>query len=163
MKAVSEREASRGPGLYFSLLGVETAGIAIILLNGMPIYHEMTRDVSGHTPNPGVLWWAWAGIILVLGAYLLRIRLRPPMPRSGHAPAGHVIFFVGRLSFVAATSTFSLVFINHPGEMNMPPHRMAVLLVLLFAMFCWNLELERLAKALIGTAGEPRKPDRAQA
>jgi hypothetical protein len=163
MNKLSKLEAPRGPGRYFSLLAVEAVGFAIIMLNGMPIYHEMMRDVSGHKPQPGVLWWAWAGVILTLSAYIIRVWLRPTMPRSGHAIAGHILSFVGRLSFVAATSTFSLVFINHVGELNLPPYRMAVILVLLFAMFCWNLELERLAKALIGTAGEPRKPDRAQA
>jgi hypothetical protein len=157
MNAVSKPEASRGPWPYFALLAAETAGIAVILWNGLPIYHEMMRDVSGHQPSPGVLWWAWAGVILTLSAYMLRVRLRPPMPRSGHAPAGHVIFFLGRLSFVVATSTFSFVFINHLGELNIPAHRMVLIMALLFAMFCWNLELERLAKTLIGTAGEPRR------
>ncbi len=163
MNKLSKLEAPRGPGRYFFLLAVEAVGFAIIVLNGMPIYQDMMRNVSGHRPQPGVLWWVWGGILLILGAYVLRARLRPPMPGSGHAIAGHAIFFLGRLSFVVATSTFSLVFINHFGELNLPPDRMAVLLVLLFAMFCWNLELERLAKALIGTAGEPRKTDRAQA
>jgi hypothetical protein len=97
------------------------------------------------------------GIILVLSAYILRVRLRPAISPSGHAVAGHIILFAGRLSFVVATSAFSLVFINHFGELNIPPHRMVALLMLLFAMFCWNLELERLAKALIGTAGERPK------
>ena len=157
MNMVTKLRTLRGPRLYLSLLAAETAGIAIILWNGIPIYHEMMRDISGHTPRPGVLWWGWGGIILVLGAYILRARLHPPMPPSGHAIAGHLISFAGRLSFVAATSTFSLVFINHFGELNLPPHRMASILVLLFSLFCWNLELERLAKALIGTAGEPSK------
>ena len=157
MNMVTKLQTLRGPRLYFSLLAAETVGVAIILSNGMPIYHEMMRDISGHTPRPGVLWWAWGGVILVLGAYILRARLRPPMPSSGHAVAGHIISFAGRLSFVAATSTFSLVFINHFGEMNVPPLRLALILVLLFSLFCWNLELERLAKALIGTAGESAK------
>ncbi len=159
MNKLSKTEVSRGPGLFLSLLAVETAGIVIILLDGMPIYREMIRKVSDHTPRPGVPWWAWAGIVLVLGAYLLRVRFRPSLPPSGHAVAGHLISFVGRMSFVVATSAFSLVFINHFGELNLPPRRMVSLLVLLFAIFCWTLELERLAKALIGTAGEPRKPD----
>jgi hypothetical protein len=157
MNVLSKPEESRGPGLYFSLLAVESVGIAIILLNGMPVYHEMMRDVAGYRPQPGVLWLAWVGIILVLGAYILRIRLRPPMPRSGHAIAGHVVFFVGRMSFVAATSAYSLIFINHFGELHLLPYRMMVILLELFAMFCWTLELERLAKALMGTAGEPLK------
>jgi hypothetical protein len=159
MNKSSKLETSRGPGLYLSLLAAETAGIAIILLMGVPIYHEMMRDLSGHKPQPGVLWWAWAGVILVLSSYILRIRLRLPLLRSDHAIAGHIISFVARLSFVAATSTFSLVFLNHFGELNLPPRRMVLILALLFSLFCWNLELERLAKALMGTAGEPQKPE----
>jgi hypothetical protein len=79
--------------------------------------------------------------------------------RGDHAIAGHIISFVARLSFVAATSTFSFVFLNHFGKLNLPSHRMVLILALLFSLFCWNLELERLAKALIGTAGEPHKPE----
>jgi hypothetical protein len=59
MNVVSKLRNSPGPGLSLALLALETVGIAIILLNGMPIYHEMMRDISGHTPNPGVQWWAW--------------------------------------------------------------------------------------------------------
>ncbi len=149
----------RWAGLYFALVAVQTIGVAIILWDGMPIYHEMMRDLSGHQPRPGVMWWLWGGVALILGAYVLRMRLRPPLPKSGHAVAGHIVFFAGRLGFVAATSTFSLVFINHFGELNLPLHRMISLVVLLFAMFCWNLELEHLAKALIGKAGEPATSD----
>jgi len=43
---------------------------------------------------------------------------------------------------------------------NLPLHRMIMLVALLFCLFCWNLELERFAKALIGKAGEPRIPER---
>ncbi len=146
-----------GPGHYIALLAVQTMGAVIVLLDGMPIYREMTRNLAAHQPRPGVLWWAWAGVLLILGAYVLRMRLRPALPKSGHPVIGHVLFFAGRLSFVVATSAFSLVFINHFGELNLPPHRMISLLVLLFAMFCWNVELERLAKALIGRAGEPEE------
>jgi hypothetical protein len=145
----------RGPGLYLALVAAQTVGAAIILWDGMPIYREMMRDLTGHQPRPGVLWWAWGGILLVLGAYALRMRLRPALPKSGHPVVGHVLHFAGRLSFVTVTSAFSLVFINHFGELNLPPHRMISLLVCLFAMFCWNVELERLAKALIGREGEP--------
>ena len=159
MDKTSKSGTSRGPGLFLSLLAVETVGIAIILLDALPIYREMIRKISDHTPRPGVPWWAWAGIALALGAYLTRVRLRPSPPPSGHAVAGHILSFVGRLSFVVATSTFSLVFINHFGELNLPPRRMVSILVLLFAIFCWTLDIERLAKALIGTAGEPRKSD----
>ena len=156
MSELSKPEAPRGPGTYFALLAVQTLGIAVILLNGIPLYHEMMRDLTRHKPDPGVQWWGWAGMALVFGAYALRIRLRPPMPKSGHALVGHLLSFLGRLTFVVATSTFSLVFVNHFGELNIPPLRMALLLLLLFAMFCWNLELERLARALMGKAGEPR-------
>jgi len=44
--AASKPEASRGPGRYFVLLAAETAGGVIILWKGMPIDHEMMRDIS---------------------------------------------------------------------------------------------------------------------
>jgi hypothetical protein len=40
----------------------------------------------------------------------------------------------------------------HYGELDIPSHRIVLLLVLLFSMFCWTLDLERFARALGETA-----------
>lgn len=134
-----------GLGLYFVLLLVQTTGAAIVMINGLPIYRQMIGDVSKHQPQPGILWWAGAAVALIQVAYWVRVRLRPPLPHGGRILMGRLAGFVARLSFVFAGSTFALVFLLRFEQLSLPPDRSLMLLALLF---CWTLELERLAKAL---------------
>jgi hypothetical protein len=139
------------PGLYLLLLCVQTIGAVVVFINGVPIYRQMTGDFSRHEPNPGVLWWAVVAVILIQFAYWLRVRLQPPLPQKGHIFVGHVASFIARLSFILASSTFSAVFLVRFEQLSLPPQRIVMLLVILFSLFCYTLELERLAKALYGT------------
>ncbi len=142
----------RGLGLYFCLLSMQTAGIALLLANGIPFYRLMALDFANFSPNPAP-WWVIAGMVLIQVAYWVRVRLQPPLPRAGNIVLGHIVGFVARISFVAVGSTFTVMFLNRfegLKEMNYPPLRVLAVLVMLFSMFCWTLELERLAKALQG-------------
>ena len=138
----------RGPALYFSLLAVQTAGAAIMLINGVPVYRQMARDFSQHESQPGILWWAVVAAALIQVAYWLRVWLRPPMPRRQHLLLGHIVGFLARLSFILASSTFAVMFLVRFEQLSLSPQRILMVLVLLFSMFCYSLELERLAKAL---------------
>ena len=66
---------------------------------------------------------------------------------------GHLAAFVARLSFILASSTFAVMFFVRFDQLSLPLHRILLVVALLFSLFCWTLELERLAKALHG-AGE---------
>lgn len=142
-----------GLGLYLALLAVQTAGAAIVLVNGVPIYRQLASDFASHRSQPEIKWWAFAAVLLIQAGYWLRVRLQPALPAGGHVLIGHVAAFVARLSFILASSFFGVVFLIRFEELSLPPQRIAMILALLFSMFCWTLELERLAKALHG-AGE---------
>ena len=144
-----------GLALYLTLFAVQTAGAAIAFINGVPIYRQMVGDFAKHQPQPGILWWAVAAVALIQGAYWLRVRLRLPLPRGGHVVVGHLASFVARLSFILASSTFAVMFFVRFEQLPLPLHRILMLLALLFSLFCYTLELERLAKALHGTEGNP--------
>src|SRR6266516_7764413 len=62
--ATAERRKSGGMGLYLSLVAVQTAGAAILLVNGVPVYRQITSDFAHHEPPPGVLWYAVAAVAL---------------------------------------------------------------------------------------------------
>jgi len=133
------------------LLTAQTVGAAIILVNGMPVYRQMVGDFPNHQPHPGILWWAVVAVIIIQAAYWLRVRLQPPLPWRAHVVIGHLAFFVARLSFIFASSTFTVIFFARFDQLSLPPHRIAMVLALLFSLFCYTLELERLARALQGT------------
>ncbi len=154
---VSERglpkaEMLRRPRVHLLLLVAETIGVAIFLLDGVPLYKQVIRDVAGHKAQPGVLWWAIVAAVLIQGSYWLRARYPQPPPWSGHPFISHALLFLGRIAFVFVTSVFSFVFLVHYGELDIPFHRIVLLLMLLFSMFCWTLDLERFARALGETA-----------
>jgi hypothetical protein len=142
------RKRWNGLGLYFSLLAAQTAGAAMVMVNGVPIYRQLTSDFARHQPHPGILWWAVGAVLVIQGAYWLRVRLEPPLPQGGRIILGHLAGFVARLSFIVSSSTFAVIFLVRFEQLSLPPHRVVMLLALLFSMFCWTLELERLAKAL---------------
>ncbi len=137
--------------LYPLLLAGQTAGAVMVLANGVPIYRRIVGDTNRLEPHPEILWWAVAAVSLIQFCYWLRVRLKPALPRGGFPVFGHLAQFAARLSFVFASSTFSVVFLARFDQLSLPPHRIAMVLMLLFSMFCWTLELERLARALNGT------------
>ena len=145
----------RRQGLYLFLVAAQTAGAAIVLVNGVPIYRQLVRDFSKHEPEPGILWWAVAAVALIQFAYWLRVWLQPSLPQSRHVVIGHLAYFVARLSFVFTSSTFAVVFLARYDQLNPSLPRTLVVLAMLFSLFCYTLELERLAKALHGTEGKP--------
>src|SRR6266436_321650 len=83
-------EPTRGLGRYVLLLVVQTAGAAIVLVNGLPIYRQLTRDFGNHKPQPGVLWWAIGAAAMIQAAYWPGRRLCPPRPPKGQAAASHL-------------------------------------------------------------------------
>lgn len=146
-RAASRR---RGLQLYFSLIATQTLGIAIILVNILPLYRMMTLDFRNFTPDDRP-WWAYTGVIVVLAAYSLRVRLQPPLPRTESTLLGHLLLFIAKMFFVVATAGFATMFLNRIEdlrEIDYPVWRALLVLMIFFAMFCWTLELERLGRAL---------------
>ena len=136
------------PAKYFAFVTVQTVGFGIVMVNGVPLYRQMASDFSKHQPQRGILWWALAAVVLIQTAYWLRVRLQPARPRGGNVVLAHLISFVGRLSFILGSSTFTVMFLVRFEELSLPPHRVLMLLALLFSLFCFSLELEQLGSAL---------------
>jgi len=146
-----------GPAKYFALVAVQAAGFGLVVVNGAPIYRQMAIDFSKHKPLPGIPWWGATAVVLMQGAYWLRVWLKPALPQSGNVVLGHVIAFVGRLSFILASSTFSLMFLVRFEELSLSLNRLLLLLGLLFSVFCFTQELEQLGRALNGASAN-REP-----
>jgi hypothetical protein len=82
--------------------------------------------------------------------FWIRHRLRPPLPQLRNAFVGYIVLFIARMSFVLASSIFGFVFIVRRPELYVPTSRYFVLVIGLFALFCYIQELEQLGRALIG-------------
>src|SRR5262249_19761156 len=134
--------------LYALLLAVQTAGALIILWKGIPIYRQIVADASQHEPQTGTFLWTLAAVALIQTAYWLRLRLHPTLPKGSNALLGHVLPFLARLSLIFTTSSFSVIFFAQPKGLNLPPSRFPALVAVLFSMFCYSQELERLGKAM---------------
>jgi hypothetical protein len=148
---VSEAKSlERGAGTYFCCFGLQALGFGIVLVNGVPIYRQIASDFSHHEPQPGVLWWALGAVLLMQTAYWLRVRWQPALPHGKQILLAHLVAFVGRLSFILGSSTFSVLFLVRYAELSLPPHRVILVLAMLFSIFCFTLELEQLGRSLNG-------------
>jgi hypothetical protein len=135
---------------YFFLFAMQTIGAAILFWYGVPLFRQVLLDPGSHVPRTENLVWSLSAITLIQAAYWIRHRLRPSLPQLRNALIGYIVLFVARMSFVLATSVFGFVFIVRKPELQIPASRYFIVIIALFALFCYTQELEQLGRALIG-------------
>ena len=135
---------------YFVLLTMQTIGAAILFWFAVPLFRQALLDPGSHVSRPENLVWSWSAITLMQTGYWMRHRFRPRLPPFRNALVGYIVLFIARMSFVLATSIFGFVFIARRPELYVPTSRYFVLVIGLFALFCYIQELEQLGRALIG-------------
>jgi hypothetical protein len=149
-----------GCWLYPLLLIIETIGTVILCWKGLPLYRLLVADPASYATREQIWIWALTAIVLIQIGYWLRYQIRPALPRLHNALLGHIVLFVSRLSFVVATSIFSFVFIAKKLEGQVDAARYLLMVVALFSLFCYMLELQRFGSALIGP--EQKSTERAR-
>ena len=97
--------------------------------------------------DPGVFVLGAVAVILIQSTYWIRLRCFPPLRFKRHLVLGHAIQFLGRLSFVFIGGMFSVVFFTRFEELEFSIWKVLFLLVVLFSLFCYTLDLDRLGKA----------------
>jgi hypothetical protein len=136
---------------YFFLFAMQTIGAAVLFWYALPLFRQVLLDPGGHVARPENLVWSLSAITLMQAGYWIRHRLRLPLPQLlRNALVGCVVLFVARMSFVLATAVFGFVFIVRRPELQIPTSRYLVVIIALFALFCYTQELEQLGRALIG-------------
>ncbi len=150
--AASRPPAHSGGGCscYLFLFAMQTIGTLILVWYAVPLYQQVLADPGGYEARPETLIWAFSAVALMQAGYWIRHRLRPPLPQLRNALVGYIILFVARMSFVLATSVFGFVFITRKPEFQIPAFRYVVVIVGLFALFCYTQELDNLGKSLLG-------------
>lgn len=147
------REKQNSARLYPFLLAIEMAGAVTILWHGVPIYRSLLEKTFVEHVDGSVVAWAIAGIVLIQAAYWLStFKVFPSLAVSPHVFAGHAIAFIARLNFVFVSGLFATLVYARGPEIEFVAWRALMLAAVLFSMFCFSLELERLAKLFLETS-----------
>jgi hypothetical protein len=147
-------QSARGRWSYFLLFGMQTIGAVVLIWTGLFLYRQVLADPS-HEPEAWPIAGSLSSIALMQIAYWVSYRIRPPLPQLQNALLGHVILFLARMVYVLPTSVFGFVFIAQRPEFDIPVFRCLVLLLGLFALFCYVRELERLGRVFTGREKPP--------
>jgi hypothetical protein len=137
----------KGYGLYATLFSIQTAGVAVILWQGVPLYRLITKSPGPEHTSLDTFVWASIAILAIQVAYWSRLRLTPTIRLTPNIVLSHIILFSSRVSFVFATSLFStIVFLRFP-DITVSVPKIGLLLLAMFSLYCFTLELEKLGQA----------------
>ena len=141
--------------LYVCLLAIQTAAASFLFWVVFPLFRQMILRLGEPQEISLVV-----DIEILLGALLLNcayfaryrwIGIRAPF----HSPfIGHLVQFASRISFFFGGALFSAVFFRHLPELDRLPSfeealpKGIMVLWVLFALFCYSLELDRLGRAI---------------
>jgi len=143
--------------LSWLLFTAESTGALMILWNGVPIHQRLLMGHATQPEGPSVFILSAVAVILIQSAYWIRLRCFPPLRFKRQLVLGHAIQFVGRLSFVFIGGMFSVVFFTRFEELEFSIWKALFLLAVLFSLFCYTLDFDRIAKAFSEPAAEPAK------
>lgn len=135
---------------YATLFAVQTIATAMLLWNAVPLYRQIVADPASYLLRKENLIWSLSSIALMQLGYWISYRVRPKPPRFVNALIGHIMLFVARMTFVFATSVFGFLFLVEKPGFHIPASLYIPLLLGLFSLYCYMLELERLGRAFLG-------------
>src|SRR5438094_6061403 len=132
--------------LNWLLFATESLGALIIPWHGVPIYRRRLMGVTNEQAGANLFLWASIGVTVIQVSYWIRFRCFPPPRFKRRLILGHAIQCLGRLSFVFIGGMFGVVFFTRFQQLEISVCKASVLLAVLFSMFCYPLDLERLGK-----------------
>lgn len=140
---------------YVTLTAVQTLCAVFILYYVSEAFRVLTDNIGVPQTMPSdVLAHVAAAAIVGQCCYWIRF-FTTPVPSSYRSIVlGHLFAFASRLLFIFGGALFSLYFLRHlpamePGTLNLDfAWRIACLLAVLFALYCYSLELDRIGAAL---------------
>jgi hypothetical protein len=136
-------------GLYWILFLGQTIGNATILSHVIPLSRRLVTSRLYENAPPNVLVFGALGATIIQVCYWLDHYWFATLQLGYNALLGHVILFLSRLNFIFASAVFSAVYLVRFNELEIPPWKFVLLFTVLFSIFCYTLELERLGRALL--------------
>jgi hypothetical protein len=141
--------------IYAGLLVVQTAAATFMFWVVFPLFRQMIdRLGEPQELDLSVEVMILFGTLVLQCAYWARYRWITVWVPFRSAVIGHVIQFASRISFFFGGALFSMLFFRHLPELEAFPaieqaaNRGLVIMWVLFALFCYSLELDRLGRAM---------------
>ena len=135
---------------FWLLFGIQVAGALALLWEGLPVYRHLLSSPSSEAP-PVAITTACVSIVVMQVAYWFALRLQSKITFRRHVVLSHLLLWIGELSYFFPHALAALCLFDRLQEMEERrffPERLALLVALLFAMYCFKLQLERLAEAI---------------
>ena len=141
--------------LYLLLLAVQIIGAMFLIATVLPDFRQLALYPGEQLPYlRGDDFALIVALVIMQVAYWYRLQ-RVPIPFQGsNIILSHILLFLGRLSFIFGGALFAVVFFRHFPELGpsadawLMARRGLLLVGMLFALFCFALELERFGAAL---------------
>lgn len=138
---------------YALLLCAQTACAAVVLANIHAGFRSLIENIGTPSPStPAGLFELLIAAAFGQACYWYRLRNVPVPASYRNVPLGHLLAFASRLGFIFGGALFSVYFLRHAPVLALAPldiaWRSALLVAVLFSLYCYTLELERLGGAL---------------
>lgn len=151
------RAEGRPAASYLLLLGLQTAAASLLFWTVFPTFQRIVmRSGQPQRLDASMVLAALASVVVLQVCYWVRYRHVPVWAPLRSALLGHLLVFASRASFFFGGALFSAVVFRHIPQLGfLPPLGQGLaealgLLAVLFSLFCYSLELERLGRAIEG-------------
>lgn len=153
-------EADAQPGAprltpYLLLLAIHTLAAVTLFMAIFPLFQQIvTQSGTPQLLKTSTVTTAMAATLVMQACYWTRYRRVPVRAPVHGAALGHLVLFASRVSFFFSGAVFSAIFFRHVPQLDaLPPAGQGLakalgVMALLFASFCYALELERLGRAV---------------
>lgn len=150
------------PHLAYGILLSLQSFCAAFLLYYIHLVFRVVSEKPGelHSLPTIILLQVVAAVVIAQACYWTRLR-HLPIPATIHSPVlGHLLAFTGRLTSIFGGALFSIYFLRQLPALERLSldagllWRCFLVFAILFAIYCYTLELERLGAA----CQAPRKP-----
>ena len=135
--------------LYWILFLGQIIGDATIVSHLVPLFRRLVTSGLDEKPSPKTFVFAALGVTIIQVCYWLGQHWFATLRLRYILLLGHVILFLSRLNFIFAGAVFSAVYLVRFYEAQISPFGFVWLSAVLFSIFCYTLELERLGRALL--------------
>ena len=141
--------------VYMLLLAVQIVGAMFLIATILPDFRQLARYPGEQLPYLRGDDFALIIVLVIMqAAYWVRLQYVPIPFKGSSVLLNHLLLFLGRLSFIFGGALFAVVFFRHLPELGpsadplLMARRGLLLAGMLFVLFCFALELERLGAAL---------------
>ena len=134
--------------LFWCLIAMQAAGSQVILWTGVPVYRRLLSPrTEGASPKEFAV--VLAAVVVMQLAYWLDRRLQPRLRFRRNVPLGHVLLWIGEISFLFPNTFAAVIVFDRSEELEFVPWKLLMLAAILFATFCYKHQLATLGEAMI--------------